>query len=149
MPDIVEELQPVARQAVGARPLAQQGQVTQRRAAIGLVAARDIGDDGERAAGAVLGLKPLGPVAASWNTLARIESKQVAAGYLVQHAPHLRLGIRCQIGRRRPPLWPALEVEAEAIAADAADALIDRPHAAALPKGAVVHVGAVGEVPDV
>src|SRR6516164_7053056 len=97
----------------------------------------------------VLGFKPLRPVAASGNPLCRIETQQIAARDLVEHTPDLALRVRRQIGRCRAAPGPAFEIEAQAITADAPDALVDRPHAASHAEGAIVHVRAIGKVPNV
>ena len=73
--------------------------------------------------------------------------QQVATGDAVEHAPHFALGIDADIRRRRLATRVAVQVEAQAIAFHAANAPLGRLHAAPLPEGAVVHVGAVGEVP--
>jgi hypothetical protein len=43
---------------------------------------------------------------------------------------------------------PALEVEAQPITLDAAGTVLDRLNATSDPKGAVMHIGAIGEIPD-
>jgi len=91
--DAVEELQPVSRQAVGSRPLAQQGQVAQRRVAVRFTAVGDIGDGRENPPVAILGLESLGPVAASGNSFGRIEAEQIAPCDLVENSPNFGLRV--------------------------------------------------------
>src|SRR5262249_62214479 len=113
------------------------------------IAASDIGNGWKHVAVAILGFEPLGPVAASGDPLGRIEAEEIATRDLVEHAPDLGLRVRCQIGRCRAAPGPAFEIEAQAITADAPDALVDRPHAASHAEGAIVHVRAIGKAPDV
>ena len=68
----------MSRQPLGSRPLAQQGQVAQRRIAIVFIAASDVGYSREDATVAVLGLEPLRLVAASGDSLGRIETEEIA-----------------------------------------------------------------------
>src|ERR1700751_3461179 len=91
--DAVEELYPVCGQSVGSRPLPQQGQGTQRRIAVVFIAGGNVGYSGKEATIAFLGLEPLRPVAASRNSLGRIEAEEVATRDLVKHTPDLSLRI--------------------------------------------------------
>src|SRR6516165_3959945 len=75
--------------------------------------------------------------------------KKLSPGDFVEHAPDLGLRVRTQIGRCRPAPGPAFEIEAEAITMNAPDPLLDRAHAAPHPERPVVHIGAIGKVPDV
>lgn len=63
--------------------------------------------------------------------------------------PHTSLArLRAQVGRRRLAERSAVEVEAQAIPRCSADAPLERLHAAPAAERLVVHVGAIGEVPD-
>src|SRR5262249_17323249 len=53
-----------------------------------------------------------------------------------------------EIGRRRLSARAPFEVEAQSIAVHAARTPFQRTHAAPFAEGAVVHVGTIGEIPD-
>src|SRR5215471_16894389 len=53
-----------------------------------------------------------------------------------------------QVCRRGPPFGSAVEIEAELVTLGAARAILKCLYATPNTKGAVMHVGAVGEIPD-
>jgi len=66
----------------------------------------------------------------------------------VQHAPHLAIRVGRDVGRRGLADRPALEVEAQPVSRHPAGPPFARAHAPPFAEGAVVHVGAEREVPD-
>ena len=66
----------------------------------------------------------------------------------VEHAPNFRLRVGLQICRSGFSIGTAFEIEAQPITLDAAGAAFERLDATPDLKGAVMHVGAIGEIPN-
>src|SRR6185295_10853631 len=62
--------------------------------------------------------------------------------------PRLPRWVGQQVCRRGSTLWAAIEIEAQPVSFDAAGTMLECLDTASNAKGAVVHIGAVGKVPD-
>src|SRR6516164_6242475 len=96
----------------------------------------------------VLGKQPYGPVTPVRNALCGVQPNQVAPRDRVEDTLDLCLRVGVQISGRGSTSWPTLQIETQPIPTHSADAPLERAHAAPIAKGAVVHVGAVREIPD-
>ena len=133
---------------MGPASLAQKGDVAQRRVAVPDFAVGNVRDGLEMAAFDILGVGPEMAVAPTRDALGPVEVDEAAARDLVEHAPDFRLWIGTDIGGRRSSDRAAFEIEAESIATNAAGPRFERAHTSPLAEGAVVHVGAKGQIPD-
>ena len=89
------------------------------------------------------------PVSPPGNAFCGLQTDKLAARDFVKDAPDLCACIGAHIGIDGPARGPRpLKVETEPVAADPARTPLARTHAAPLAKNAVVHIGAIGEVPD-
>src|ERR1700733_13214141 len=82
------------------------------------------------------------------NAFGVIQPQQFTPRDPIQNAPELAIRIGTDVRRRRLALRTAFQIEAQPVTADTSDTPFGRLHPASLAKGAVVHVGAIGEVPD-
>src|SRR5215831_5450519 len=87
-------------------------------------------------------------IALARNPFRRVQPQQVAPRDAVQHAPYLGIGIAGEVCWRRLAPGPAFQIEPEPEPLDPGRPAFERPDAAADAKRAVVHVGAIGEIPD-
>src|SRR5215472_13004747 len=87
-------------------------------------------------------------VPAPRHSFCGVQEHQIASGDPVKYTPNLCVGVGRQICRRGSPFGPAIEIEAKPVPADAAGAAFEWLYAAPDAKRAVVHVGPIGEVPD-
>ena len=76
-----------------------------------------------------------------------VKAQQVASRDPVKYAPNLGVGVRVQICRCGLAPGSAIEIEAKPVALDAAGTTLERLYAATSAKGAVVHIGSIGEIP--
>jgi hypothetical protein len=81
-------------------------------------------------------------------SLRRVKAQQVASRDPVKYAPNLRLRVGMQVCRCGLPLGSAIEIEAQPIALDTAGTTLECLYTAPNTKGAVVHIGAIGEIPN-
>jgi hypothetical protein len=88
------------------------------------------------------------PLPASRYSFRRVKSQQVASRDPVKYAPNLRARVGVQICRCGFAFRPAIEIEAQPVALDSAGTTLERLYAATSAKSAVVHVGSIGEIPD-
>src|SRR5467141_2892101 len=116
--------------------------------AVRVFAVGNVRDGLEMAAFDVLHVDPEMAVTPTRHAFGPVEANEIAARDLVENSPDFRLRIGTDIGRRRSSDRVAFEVEAESIATNAAGPRFERAHTAPLAEGAVVHVGAKGQVPD-
>src|SRR5271154_1737968 len=135
-------------QATGSRTLAQQPDVAQRWFVVDVLAPSDVSDGLERPAGSVFGLDRHVAITPSGYSFGRVQTDQIAPGYAIEHAPDLGIRIEAQIRRRRLPLGPAFQVEAEPIPLDPTGPALERPDTPSDAKRGLMHVGAVSEIPD-
>src|SRR6202790_5578509 len=135
-------------ETMGPRAVAQESDVAERRPAIDLLAMGDVGHRLKRTAVAVLSVQPQRSIPTPWDTLGGVQTDQFAPGEPVENAPDLRPRVREKVGGGSFALGPPLKIEAQAEAAHPAGPPIGRAHATPSAKDAVVHVGAIGEVPD-
>src|SRR6478609_10743521 len=82
------------------------------------------------------------------HALGRIQTQQFAPRDPIQHTPHFVTGVGTDISRRRLSPGTAFQIEAQSVAPYPRDAPFARLHAAPFAKRAVVHVGAIGEIPN-
>src|SRR3984885_15432152 len=87
------------------------------------------------------------PLVPAWDAFSVVQPQQFAPRDPIQHAPQLAVRIGTDVRRCRLAPGTARQVEAKPVTADTSNAPFNRLHPASLAKGAVVHVGAVGEVP--
>jgi hypothetical protein len=133
---------------MGPRAVAHESEVAERRPSIDLLAVGDVGHRPKRAAVDVLCIQPQRSIPTPWNTLRGVQTDEVAPGDVVEDAPHLsfRVGEKGGGGGLAP--GSSIKIEAQAEAAHSAGPPIERSHTTPSTKGAVVHVGAIGEVAD-
>src|ERR1700745_47034 len=86
-------------------------------------------------------------VPATRHSFRRVKAQQVASRDPVKYAPNLRVGVGVQICGCGLAPGSAIEIEAKPVALDAAWTTLERLYAATSAKGAVVHIGSIGEIP--
>src|SRR6266478_10161930 len=143
-----EESNPLLGQAVYPGSVAQQGEVTQRRIAVLVLALGNVGHNLEKASLLVLGVGPEMAVVRTGYAFGQIEADKVLASEFVEHAPHFPIRIGTDVGRCRFSDRATLKIEAQSVAANAPRAPFERAHSTPFAERTVVHIGTVGEVPD-
>src|SRR5262249_4080583 len=146
--DLFEKANVMFREAVRPRAVAQQRDVTERWLAIPFITLGNVGHGVELAAADIFGIEPYWTIPASGNAFGSVQAQKVPAGEIVEDPPDLSVRIGKEIGGRRLSARAPLEMEAQAVAAHTARTPLQRAHASTRAEGAVVHVGTVGEVPD-
>ena len=136
------------RQPVGSSTLAQQRDIAERRSAIDILALSHVGNSLKQVTVDVLRLDQDMAITPPRDSLSQIQTHKVAPRDAVEHAPDLSIRVKAQVCWRGLSLGPAYQIEAYSIAVDAAGAALKRLDGTSDPKGAVMHVGAVGEIPD-
>jgi hypothetical protein len=135
-------------QSVGSRAFTQQRDVSQGGLAIHLLAFSDVRDSLDNPTTTIFGLNLDMAVTPPRYSLRRVKAQQVASRDPVKHAPNLRMRVGMQVCRCSLAPGSSVEIEAQPIALDTAGTTLECLYAAPNAKRAVVHIGAIGEIPD-
>ena len=146
--NLLQQPNVVLGQAVCSSALPQQREVPERWLAVVFFAFGNEGRGLERRAADVLGIQLYRPIPPPRYAFRGAQTNKIAACDLVKDTPNLRGRIRAQISIDRPASWGALEVETQPVSPDPPRAPLARTHTAPVEKRAVVHIGAIREVPD-
>ena len=135
-------------EAVGSRSFPQQPDVAQGRLTIDFIALSHVSNSRDHPSITVLGLDHSMTVAAPGHSFCRIQANQIAPRDAVEHPPDFRVRIGVQVCRSSLASGAPLEIEAQPITSDVAGTVLERLDSASDSKGAVMHVGTIGEIPD-
>src|SRR5215469_17052213 len=87
-------------------------------------------------------------IPATRHSFGQVQAHQVASLDTVKDAPNFRVRVGMQVCRRGPAFGAAIKIEAQLVPFETTGTILPCLYAAANAKGAVVHVGAIGKVPD-
>ena len=146
--NLLQQLNEVFGQAVRSSAFPQQREVLERWLAVVFIAFGNEGRGPQRRAADVLGIQPYRPIPPPRNAFRGAQTNKIAACDLVKDTPNLRWRIGAQISIDGPASGKTLEVETQPVSPDPPRAPLARTHTAPVEKRAVVHIGAIGQVPD-